>query len=143
MFRSAIGDSAVFMEDDIVLTSNFTEKIEEVVEKRETDIIQFFSRRKKDKEIGSRYDNSFSFCCCYYFPKERIEQYLSFVPIYMGRNDPQSRSKSGCDLMLNSFMREYRIKYWISVPSLVQHRDIKSSIDKRRSTKRQSETFQP
>lgn len=49
---------------------------------------------------------------------------------------------SGLDLMVADWLKGRREKYWIHVPSLVQHRTLPSLIDSRRSTKRQSQTFE-
>ncbi len=56
-FLHALGvagiDATVHMEEDCILTRNFQEKIETAIAARPGDVINFFSRRKADLEIGS------------------------------------------------------------------------------------------
>ena len=44
----ATNEARVHLEDDVILTSNFKEKIELEIEKRPNEVIQFFSMRKAD-----------------------------------------------------------------------------------------------
>jgi hypothetical protein len=48
---------------------------------------------------------------------------------------------NGTDQMVCDFLKSRREKYWLHVPSLVDHRIAVSMIDPRRSSKRQSLTF--
>lgn len=141
-FRTAlasVGDGpAVHMEDDVILTKRFVEKARAAIAERPHMPIQFFSMRKADIETGSREEPGRTFLMgqCFYLPAGMSRELLDYE---------WSRVKehpTGLDLMVADFMRERRMRYWIHVPSLVQHRFGKSLIDPRRSRYRQSKTFQ-
>tara|TARA_Y100001963_G_scaffold126665_1_gene179381 strand:- start:170 stop:715 length:546 start_codon:yes stop_codon:yes gene_type:complete len=130
--------ATVFLEDDIILTSNFKSKIESVIAERPKEIIQFFSMRKADIEVGSRYDNNFIANLCFYVPDNFINGYLNYLEQWIPENldDP-----TASDLAFRAYLKKIKMKYWIHCPSLVEHREIKSAINPRRSSKRQSKTF--
>ena len=69
--RVAGDDAVVHLEDDIVLTSNFCEKALAVIADFPYVLIQFFSMRKKDLEIGSRWESGRTFLMnqCVYYPE--------------------------------------------------------------------------
>ena len=52
-----------------------------------------------------------------------------------------SHNAHGVDLLIQDYLKLTKQKYYIHVPSLVDHRIYKSAIDPRRSTKRQSLTY--
>ena len=137
MMRSQ-NKATVFLEDDIILTSNFIEKIESAINERPTDVIQFFSMRKADIEVGSRYDNNFIANLCFYVPKNFTYKYLKFFNEWIPKN-PQDPTAS--DLAFRAYLKKIKKRYWIHVPNLVEHREVKSVINPKRSTKRQSKTF--
>ena len=58
-------------------------------------------------------------------------------------NEPKNIKEhpNGTDAMVRDFLKDRKEKYWIHCPSLVDHRQGKSVIDPRRSSKRQSFTF--
>ena len=66
--RMAGDEPCIHMEEDILLTSNFDEKIESVISENKDIVIQFFSMRKKDLTIGSRLESGRTFCMnqCFY-----------------------------------------------------------------------------
>lgn len=141
-FRAALaaaGDGpAVHMEDDIILTRRFTEKVEAAIAERPHMPIQFFSMRKADLTVGSREEPGRTFLMgqCFYLPAGMSRELLAY-------RWPRLREHpTGLDLMVADFMRERRMRYWLHVPSLVQHRRGKSLIDPRRSSYRQSFTFE-
>lgn len=135
-----IGESAsVNMEDDIILCKDFMEKIQKEIEKRPDDVIQFFSMRKDDLTIGSRYipGRQFLMGQCFYLPKGMSKELLEYSKTW-------SRLKehpTGLDTMIGDFLKEKKVKYWNVCPNLVDHKVCKSRIDPRRSSKRQSLTF--
>ena len=49
---------------------------------------------------------------------------------------------TGYDIMMADFFKMHKVKYWNVVPNLVDHKVMKSRIDPRRSSKRQSFTFE-
>jgi len=141
-WKLAGNEASVFLEDDIVLCDNFCSKIEAIIQERPNEVIQFFSMRKKDISIGSRYESGTNFIMhqCYYLPSgmaQKVYEYsFEFEDAcnygeHIGPND----------MVTQYYLKKNKIKYWLHVPSLVDHRQCKSMIDPRRSSKRQSLTF--
>ena len=130
------------MEDDIILCDNFYNKIMKVIAERPHDVIQFYSMRKKDLTVGSRYEYGGNFLChlCYYLPqgmaKEVYKHSLEFED-----SCEYGEHRSPNDLVTRSYFQKHKIKYWLHIPNLVDHKVGKSMIDPRRSSKRQSLTF--
>lgn len=136
--RMAGGDPCIHMEEDILLTSNFDEKIESVISENKDIVIQFFSMRKKDLTIGSRLESGRTFCMnqCFYLPEGYSTKLLKYYDVWERKDE----HPTGYDLMLADMLGSE--KYLISVPSLVEHRVCKSLINSRRSAYRQSLTFE-
>lgn len=136
--RMAGDEPCIHMEEDIILTRDFVKKANKVITQKPFSLIQFFSMRKDDIRIGSRWDGKFMMNQCHYNPP----YYSNLIADYWERWTKKIDDPMGYDLMMQEFLRERKEKYWISVPSLVDHRVAKSMIDPRRSSKRQSLTFQ-
>lgn len=137
----AAGDGpGIFLEDDIRLTENWREKIEAAIAERPGDVIQFFSMRKDDLTIGSRYDagRNFSMNQCYYLPEGGARDLLEYAPTWLAEHP---ESPNAYDWVMRGWMQRDRRKYWIHVPSLVDHQAWPSVIDPRRSSGRKSKTF--
>lgn len=135
--RMAGDGPCVHMEEDILLTRDFQKKIKAEIDKAPDEIIQFFSMREADLTKGSRYDSSYMMNQCFYLPAGYSRMIHDFYAVWDGKvKDP-----TGTDTMINDWLKSRREKYWISVPSLVEHRVCKSAINPRRSSKRQSKTF--
>jgi len=132
-------DQVVIMEDDIILTKDFQKKLELEISKRPWEVINFFSQRPTDLIKGSRHDSRFSFNQCFYLPKGMAKGMLEFSSNWWGYTTGEH--PTGYDMMMDDYLRENKKQHWIVVPSLVNHRSAKSMIDPRRSTKRQSKTF--
>tara|TARA_R100001163_G_C5000330_1_gene149695 strand:+ start:214 stop:765 length:552 start_codon:yes stop_codon:yes gene_type:complete len=135
--RMANDDPCIHMEEDIVLTKNFLQKATKVISQKPFHLIQFFSMRKDDIRVGSRFDTKFMMNQCHYNPPTYSRKIADFWEIW----DKKIDDPVGYDLMMQDFLKSRKEKYWISVPSLVDHRVAKSIIDPRRSSKRQSLTF--
>lgn len=135
--QMAGNDPVVHMEEDILLTQNFTTKLYNAIRQHPNNVIQFFSMRKADIETGSRWDNNYMMNQCFYLPYG----YSKEIYDYRWRWKGIDANPTGTDTMINDFLKEKGQKYWINVPSLVEHRVAKSMIDSRRSSKRQSKTF--
>lgn len=131
------GEKAIIMEDDILLTKDFFHKAIIEINKKPNVLIQFFSMRKNDLEIGSRLDNNFLMNQCFYLPRGYGMEIIEFEKT----RDKESEHFGASDILMRDFLKSRKEKYWIHVPSLVQHRIAKSVIDQRRSSKRQSLTF--
>ena len=133
---------AIMFDDDALLCKGFEEKANKVIMSKPFTWINFFSMRKADIEIGSRFDNNFIGMTGFYMPpnmcKPLVEHFHNYwVPANYEGNKPTS----AVDLLVRSFLKKTKQKYWIEVPNLVDHRVGKSAIDSRRSSKRVSKTF--
>lgn len=130
-------DPCVHMEEDIILTQDFIAKINAVISQRPNEVIQFFSMRKDDLIKGSRYDGNYLMNQCFYLPAG----YSTAIHDYYQFWQNKEKHPTGTDSMICDYLKAGKEKYWIHVPSLVDHRVAKSMIDPRRSSKRQSLTF--
>jgi hypothetical protein len=135
---TAAGDRpSLQMEDDVILTQGFREKVQAAIEERPDSVIQFFSMRKDDLTVGSRWDRSFLGNLCAYYPPGYGLQIAAYRSLWPGKQI----HTCGMDLMVRDWLKSRKERYWIHVPSLVDHRVAVSMIDRRRSSKRQSLTF--
>lgn len=130
-------DPCLHMEEDVLLTQGFLDKVTAVIQSRPHEVIQFFSMRFADLNQGSRYDGRFIMAQCFYLPAGYSALIADFKQYWGGLQE----HPTGVDLMVNDFLRIRKEYYWIQVPNLVDHRVAKSMIDPRRSSKRQSKTF--
>lgn len=130
-------DAVVHMEDDTLLQDWFMPSLKSAVAQHPDNVIQFFSMRKADLSIGSRWDGNFMMGQCFYLPAG----YSALIREYHAAWPNKEKHPTGLDTMIGDWLKKRREKYWLHVPSLVDHRDCKSIIDPRRSTKRQSLTF--
>jgi hypothetical protein len=137
--EAAGNDPVIVLEDDVQLTPNWREKIEAVIEEHSTQVIQFFSMRGADETVGSRLEPGRTFMMnqCYYLPAEWAHKLLLWLPSWRELNP----NENGYDLAMAAFMKARGEKYWLSVPSLVQHEPWTSQIESRRPRNRQSRTF--
>lgn len=132
------GQPAVLMEDDIILTSNFKEKIEAVISQFPDTLINFFSLSKKHLTPHLKKGREFCMSQCVYYPKGFSLKVVEAYKKWPERN----MHKGGTDLLCGYAWGNNK-SYLVWCPSLVQHRIVKSAIDPRRSSKRQSITFEP
>jgi hypothetical protein len=128
--------AVVLMEDDVILTRDFRRKLERVIAEHRREVVQFFSMRQADVDVGSRYDRNFLMGQCVYLPAGYSQALLTWH--WPGEAEQDG---SGSDLLLSDWLKSRNEPYWIHVPSLVDHRQGRSVIDPRRSSKRQSKTF--
>jgi hypothetical protein len=137
-----LNSNAVFLEDDIELCLNFKDRVLNEIQKRPDDIIQFFSMRQDDLTIGSRYIAGYKYLMnqCFYMPLSVIKKvYDCFDEFETVRTDNRV---GGTDSLIQYTLKKHKLKYWNVVPNLVNHTEGVSAIDKRRSSKRQSFTFE-
>ena len=146
----AVGDdSMVNMEDDIILCKDFYSKIKEIIAEHPNDVIQFFSMRKDDLTIGTRYINGSQYLMnqCFYLPAGMAKDLLEWSKTARKKDGTlYSQGKdiiigAGCDTLMAYYFKDKKIKYLNWCPNLVDHIEGKSAIDPRRSSKRQSLTF--
>lgn len=138
--HKAGADPAVHMEDDIFLTRDFRVRLEDAIGLRPDAVIQFFSMRKKDLTVGSRWEmgSGYMMLQCTYFPAGLSKALLDYGEVWPERET----HAGGPDSLVAAFLKDRRMRYWIHVPNLVEHRVMKSLIDPRRSSRRQSLTFE-
>lgn len=137
--RLAGDDPVVHMEDDVVLTEFFEDKIMAEIASRPNQVCQFFSMRKADLEQGSRVDPGAKFLMgqCFYLPAGVSADLLIYSNDWPGLD----KHPTGLDSMVADYLKSKKMNYYLHVPSLVDHRPVVSRIDSRRSKKRQSLTF--
>jgi hypothetical protein len=130
-------DACVHMEDDVILTQGFRDKVEAEIAARPDRVLQFFSMRGDDKKVGSRFDRTFIANLCTYYPPDYSRKLAGYAPVWPDRD----LHPTGTDLMVRDWLRARKELYWIVVPNLVDHRVGQSLINPRRSSRRQSLTF--
>jgi len=138
--RYARHGDAIHLEDDILLTGGWRGKVQAVIADHSAEMIQFYSRRGDDLTVGSRYQpgRGFLWAVCFYVPARLAEPLLAYVDGWDGR----AADPTGLDVAVGAFLADRHERYWLSVPSLVQHCAWPSVIRPGRSTRRQSATFQ-
>lgn len=139
--QTAGNEACVHLEDDIILTSDFESKLDAAIQAKPDSVIQFFSMRKDDLLVGSRWDygGKFMMCQCFYFPENYSAYLLDYYKVWPKR---AAQPRSGYDLLVADFLKSRKEKYWIYIPNLVNHRKVRSVINTRRSMLRQSKTFE-
>lgn len=127
----------VHLEDDVILCKDFRVRAERIIEQYPDSVIQFFSMRSDDIKIGQRWDNSFCSSMCFYLPYN----YSTLIRRYYPRWERREEHPTAYDYLVNDFLRDRKERYLIVVPNLADHRQIKSAINPKRSSKRISRTF--
>ena len=135
--KMAGDEPVVHMEEDVLIAPNFKSRLEAAIAERPDTVIQFFSMRKADLEVGSRMDGNFLMGQCFYLPAGYSRKILEFYPTW----EDLPKHPTGLDTMVGAFLKKRKEKYWIHIPNLVDHRIGASAIDPRRSSKRISKTF--
>lgn len=131
------GQPCVMLQDDIILTTNFREKIESVISQYPDLLINFFSLSKKYTKPHFKKGREYCMNQCVYLPAGFSAQICGAYESWDKReSDPDA------DDYLVGYAWGYNNPYLVWCPSLVQHRQTKSIIDPRRSSKRQSVTFE-
>lgn len=133
-------DPVVVLQDDVYLAQDWRAKVEAVIAEHPRSVCQFFSLRKSDLEMGARWQPGSAYLAntCFYLPAGYAEQLLEFTRQWILDNP----GHTGDDTCLAAWLASRRERYWHHVPSLVQHHVWKSAINDRRSSKRQSPTFE-
>lgn len=136
--KNIVGDNpAVLLEDDIILTSNFTEKIERIINEYPEILINFFSLSKKHTAPHFKRGREYCMNQCEYFPKGFARKVVEAYQVWPDRE----KEPNAYDYLVG-YAWGYGKPYLVWCPSLVQHREVKSIINPRRSSKRQSITFE-
>jgi hypothetical protein len=132
-------DPAVLLQDDVELTEDWRAKVEAVISEHPDTVIQFFSMRKADETVGSRWEPGRTYLMnqCHYLPAGAAARLLDYSQDWHLK-DP--RNPTCQDLATAGWLRDTGQRYWLHVPSLVQHRPWASTLGAR-SKARQSRTF--
>jgi hypothetical protein len=112
----------------------------EAISKYPDSLIQFFSMRKKDIEVGTRVERGSTFLMhqCYYLPKGMAKKIYEYSKEFYNRCELYTAPN---DICTREFLSDNKLTYVIWVPNLVDHLVSVSMVDKRRSKYRQSKTF--
>jgi GR25 family glycosyltransferase involved in LPS biosynthesis len=129
----------VHLEDDVILCDDFYAKITAIIADHPDDVIQFFSMRKDDVTIGTRYiaGSQFMMNQCFYLPAGLGPK----IAEAWKTSARQNEAGAPYDLLMADYFKAHKMKYLNWCPNLVDHEVCVSRIDKRRSSKRQSLTF--
>ena len=140
VLRTAGRDAVVILEDDVTLAEGWRDKIEAAVTEHGESVIQFFSMRQADLTVGSRWEPGRTFMMnqCYYLPAGAAEDLIGFALEW----HKTTEHRTGYDICMAEWMKARGMKYWLHVPSLVQHETWASEINPRRPRNRQSKTFE-
>lgn len=138
-------DGIVMLEDDIQLCNNFVQRCEDVIAQHPDNVISMFESACAKGELHSEYraGSRFAWNQCNYYPKKvgRIladpKWMVPFVEWFYKRNEPWGYP---IDTYIAYVLGKSKIKYWMEVPFLVQHLDMKSNFAGR-SSGRQSKYF--
>lgn len=131
------GQPAVLLEDDIILTSDFKRKIEGVIAAYPDMLINFFSLSRKFTKPHMKRGREYCMSQCEYFPSGFSLKVADSYETW-----PLRESEPNAYDYLVGYAWGYSNQYLVWCPSLVQHRQVKSEINSKRSTKRQSITFE-
>lgn len=134
----AIGEGpGIILEDDVILTEGWREKVEAALEGHRDDVVQFFNLRDIPE---SRYEPARTFLMnqCYYLPTGAAVELLEFTADWPEKHPDHP---TGYDIAMGAWMAAKGLKYWMHVPSLVQHEKWRSEINPKRSSARQSKDF--
>lgn len=132
---------AVHIEDDIILCDGFYEKIIEAVNQYPDKVINFFSLRQVDYEIGKPFlvaGSRFMMNQCFYVPAMMGPA----IADYYERWPKKKIHPTGYDILMADFFVENKMQYVQWFPHLVNHQETKSLINPRRSSKRTDKMFQ-
>ena len=133
-------DDCLNMEDDIILCDNFLEKVNKIIARHPDKMITFFTL--KNRPMGENIEDGRNFCMaqCVYMPKWLNVALKKYASIWLiskrGKENP-----TGNDYMVADLLSSIKQTYILYQPSLVQHMEMKSRIDPKRSSKRQAKTF--
>lgn len=132
------------VEDDLIVSKRFWEIANDRIGRYPNNFISFFTLRNitADKWIRGKEWLMFQ---CLYIPKGHSNDIIAYYPTYLQSKrykDLSERVKNSCcDSFVSEYLASKKIKVLLAYPNLVQHRELKSRIDLRRSTKRQSHCF--
>lgn len=139
-------DGIVILEDDVQLCKNFKERVLEVIEGHEDELVSMFESACSKGPLKTEYRNggSFAWNQCNYYPQsvckilsdpEMLPKFKDYF--YSKLNEPWNYP---IDRYIAYALKENKLKYFMKVPFLVQHMAMKSNF-KGRPLNRQSKYF--
>lgn len=131
---AAGADPVIILEDDVQLVDGWRDKIEAAIAERPDMVIQFFSLRPSDTESHEEPGRTFMMNQCYYLPANTANRLLAYSRYW-------DRDINGYDMCMADWMKANKLKYWMHIPSLVQHQTWASEIHPRRPRNRQAPSF--
>lgn len=132
-------DDCLNLEDDIILCDDFIDEITKVISKHPKSVITFFTL-KDVKETTAMAGRTFCMNQCVYMPKWFNKILLDYYPKWK-HTERGKANPTGYDYMMGDLLSILGEKYILSVPCLVQHMEMKSRINPKRSSKRQTKNF--
>lgn len=127
----------VLLEDDVLLCRNFTTRIEEIIQRKQQYVINFFEKPKVPLNTSLVGGSQFLWMQCIYlppgFPGKMIEHFQTFL---VKHPEPDAYD---C-LVAHALVKE-RMKYWRIRPCLVQHLPFRSTLKGSRPPTRQTDFF--
>lgn len=137
------------VEDDVWLCPEFGDRCLggiRYAEASDVSAVTFFSRSKRDVEMLSigktwRTQSPASFCMmqCVSLKTDALRGFSAWAPTWY--NDPRnSHHQHAADLLLGAWLSRNKRKMLAHIPSLVQHRKVKSTLTGHRGA-RQSDTY--
>jgi hypothetical protein len=133
-------EPAIILEDDIILCTNWRERVEAVIAEHPNQICQFFSMESEESArwLGSRECRGSGFIAnlCVYLPAGYASQLLAHSYTYVEEHPEHPTAN---DFVIRDWLQRRKEKYWLEVPNLVQHEsDWVSSVNVRRPRGRKS-----
>lgn len=139
-------DGIIILEDDVQLCKDFKKRAAALVTEHKDEVVSMFESACSKGDLKSEYrrGRNFAWCQCNYYPKQicKLLSDPNMLPkfknyFYTKLNEPWNYP---IDKYIPYVLGEHKIKYYMSVPFLVQHLPLKSNF-KGRPTNRQSRFF--
>lgn len=139
-------DGIVILEDDVQLCRDFKNRVESLVAEHKDEVVSMFESALAKGELKSEYraGGKFNWCQCNYYPKDVCEKLADTEMLnrftkwfFETRKEPWNYP---IDTYIAYVLSQYKMRYWMQVPFLVQHLAIKSNF-KGRPLNRQSKFF--
>ena len=125
-------ENAVLMEDDLVLCKNFKEEIERVIEEHPNTIINFFP--DPFDYFTTHTSDTFHQNQCVYFPKGTLENIIKELEPRLDTGEYKGFYAGHLDFAL----RQCGISFLKYRPALVQHKDVRTLLKRKRRAKLQT-----
>lgn len=132
----------IHLEDDIELCDGFYEKVRAAVKSNPDKVINFFSMRKEDYDIGKPHlvaGSRYLMNQCYYLPAHYGPMIAKFFESW--ERPKKEHLFGGTDTLISDFLKSRKEKYLQWFPHLVNHLEGKSLINPSRSSKRTDKYF--